>query len=92
MNRIPLTREMQAIILTIQDYAKFLRHYHLSILGDTNFDWWSETEKFYISLRDKLPEGMTTCSACFDTVMRYTINETTNVLFEDLPKQFTFSY
>ncbi|MCK9198455.1 MAG: hypothetical protein M0P49_02515 [Bacilli bacterium] len=85
-----LTKEMQAIILTVQDYAKFLRRYHYSVLGNMKFNWWKETEKFYNTL--PLPEGMNTCLACFEAVMDYKIENTTNVLFEDSPKQFEFRY
>jgi two-component SAPR family response regulator len=92
MNKTPLTEEIQAIILTVQDYARFLRHYHMSVLKNQNFDWWNETEKFYISLKDKLPEGMNTCLACFEAVMSYKIDKTIDTLFEELPKKFTFSF
>lgn len=90
--KTPLTKEMQAIILTVQDYARFLRHYHMSVLGNKKYDWWNEAQKFYVSLKDKLPEGMNTCNACFESVMRYRIEETTSTEFDKLPDIFSFSY
>ena len=92
MNNTPLTEKIQAVILTTQDYARFLRHYHMSVLGNENYDWWHETEKLYNSMRDVLPEGMNTSLVCFEAVMSYKIDETTDTLFEELPKKFRFSF
>ena len=56
--KVKLTKEMQAIILTVKDYASFLRRYHYGVLENYSFDWWQETENFYKTL--PLPKELNT--------------------------------
>ncbi len=92
MNKHPLTREMQGVILAVQACAKFLRYYHIYVLGSLDYDWWEETKKFYFSLKSNLPKEIKLNNACFEEIMRYKIEDTLDVLFEELPEKFTFNY
>lgn len=65
-----MTEEILNIIHTVLDYKKFicsqnmLKQFHVD-----NFDWFSETEKYYFSL--ELPEGMKHHKSHLELILSY---------------------
>lgn len=92
MNFVPLTKDIQLVILAVQAYKRFIR-YDNEIKNPTSyqkFDWWDACEKYYKSL--SLPNGMNTSDYCFESVIDYPIEKTRDIRCGDLPKTFSFPY
>ncbi len=85
-----LTEEIQSVIIAMQDYATFLRSYHMCLLKNKQYDWWKEAKGFYGNLN--LPPGMAKNNACFDAVMNYPIDKTLDTEMRDLPSRFEFGF
>lgn len=69
-NRVEMTTEILNIIHVVLDYRKFicsqnmLNQFHID-----NFDWYSETEKYYHTLN--LPESMKHNRVDFEKILSY---------------------
>lgn len=79
---VKLNREIQAVILAVQEY-KLWRLYDMEVHGDPYGDGWHEsTRDYYMTL--PLPEGLQKNTACFEAVEMYPVDITLNTPMEDL--------
>ena len=92
MTLIPLTEDIQLIILAVQAYKKYIRYdYEIkNPTSDQNFDWQDACEKYYKSL--PLPNGMNTSREHFEAVINYPIYKTEDIESDLIEKIFPFPY
>ena len=89
---IPLTEDVQLIILVVQAYKKHIM-YDYEVKNPTSyqdFDWWDACENYYKSL--PLPNGMNKSKEHFEAVMNYPIDKTENIDSNVIKETFTFPY
>lgn len=65
---IMITKEILDIINAVLDYKKFITS-HNYVVPKEDFDWFSDTEKYYHSL--PLPEGMEKNRYDFERILDY---------------------
>ena len=89
--KIPMTAEMQSVIIAVQAYYKFIYSdmivKHLSIADN---DLYAATELYYHAL--PIPKEMKHNRPCFDAILHYPIDRTLDTECDDLPKKFLFGY
>lgn len=66
---IRMNMDILNIINVVLDYKRFLVSYHMFVLKEKDFDFLTETRKFYNSL--ELPEGMNNNIADFEAILSY---------------------
>ena len=87
----PMTREIQAVILAVQTYRKFLNYDSEARCFQKSDDrLFGELQAYFCKL--PLPSGMTHGVACFEAILRYPIEETLDTQMEELPDHFSFGY
>lgn len=65
---VVMSKEILDVINTVIDYKKYICS-HNFVVPKENFDWFSETEKYYHSL--PLPQGMKRNRDDFEKIMSY---------------------
>lgn len=69
---VMMNKEILDVINSVIDYKKFICS-HNAVIPKENFDWFTETEKYYHSLL--LPEGMNKNRNDFERILRYANTE-----------------
>lgn len=70
MSGVKMTKEILNIIHVVLDYKKFICSQNmLSQFHIDNFDWYSETEKYYYSIN--LPDGIHHNKPDFEKILSY---------------------
>lgn len=89
--KIKFNEEVLNVMHAVKDYKRFIISNNY-IIKDKNFDWYTQTEKYYNSL--PLPTGLNTSTACFNAVLHYpkeVLKEIDSTTFENL-HNFEFGY
>ena len=86
-----LNEKIQNIIFAVQRFKAYIIADNIARNDDINekCDWYSETFGYYKSL--KLPDGMNYSKACFEAVLSYPI-ETTSNTSADMLSKFKFGF
>lgn len=88
---VKMNKEILEVINTVINYKKYLQGYHVRILKNENYDYITETEKFYYSL--PLPRGMKKNNQDFENILNYSrnenlLNELNKTNFEELDNYY----
>lgn len=90
--RIPMTARVQASIIAVQAYRKWLWANKVVTVGaDARWDEHDEAAvaSYWRTIR---PEGADKSNACLSAALSYPIEDTVNTKSEELPHQFSFGW
>lgn len=89
--KTPMTREIQAVILAVQTYRRFLTYDNeVHSFAKSSERLFGQILTYFCSI--PLPDGLKHCPACLEAILHYPIAETYDTPMEQLPENYSFGY